>query len=53
MDTGDLYIWGTGVFGEFLTPHRVKTIRGQTQEVAIGNNFGVAISKTGNLYTWG
>jgi alpha-tubulin suppressor-like RCC1 family protein len=20
-DSGDLYLWGTGVFGEFLTPH--------------------------------
>lgn len=27
-DTGDLFIWGSGIFGEFLTPHRVKTIQG-------------------------
>lgn len=29
-DSGDLYLWGSGVFGEFLTPHRVKTIKGMT-----------------------
>ena len=28
QDASDLYIWGSGVFGEFLTPHRVKTIHG-------------------------
>jgi hypothetical protein len=22
----DLFLWGTGSFGEFLTPHRVKKI---------------------------
>jgi X-linked retinitis pigmentosa GTPase regulator len=52
-DTGDLYVWGSGVFGEFLTPHRVKTINGITTDVAIGNHFGVAINKEGTLYTWG
>lgn len=24
----DLFLWGTGSFGEFLTPHRVKKIKG-------------------------
>mmetsp|Transcript_9255 Transcript_9255/g.8704 ORF Transcript_9255/g.8704 Transcript_9255/m.8704 type:complete len:92 (-) Transcript_9255:324-599(-) len=33
MDSGDLYIWGSGIFGEFLTPHRVKTIQGQCVDV--------------------
>ncbi len=53
MDSGDLYIWGSGVFGEFLTPHRVKTIYGSTVDVAIGNHFGAAINKSGGVYTWG
>jgi len=22
---GQLYLWGSGVFGEFFTPHRVKS----------------------------
>ena len=53
MDSGDLYLWGSGSFGEFLTPHRVKTIHGSTVDVSIGNNFGVAINKSGGVYTWG
>lgn len=40
----DLFLWGTGSFGEFLTPHRVKKIKGQTVAVSIGNGFGVALS---------
>jgi X-linked retinitis pigmentosa GTPase regulator len=53
MDSGDLYLWGSGVFGEFLTPHRVKTIHGSTVDVSIGNHFGTAINKSGGIYTWG
>ena len=26
---GSLFLWGTGAFGEFLTPHRVKKIEGE------------------------
>lgn len=52
-DTGDLYLWGSGVFGEFLTPHRVKTINGSVVDVSIGNHFGVALSNEGAIYTWG
>ena len=25
-ETGSVYLWGTGTFGEFRTPHRVKKI---------------------------
>mgnify|MGYP001610281413 CR=1 FL=1 len=53
LDSGDLYIWGSGVFGEFLSPHRVKTIKGPTIDIAIGNHFGAAINKDGTVYTWG
>jgi X-linked retinitis pigmentosa GTPase regulator len=52
-DSGDLYLWGSGVFGEFLTPHRVKTIKGKTIDVSIGNHFGAAINNEGMVYTWG
>jgi alpha-tubulin suppressor-like RCC1 family protein len=48
-----LYLWGSGVFGEFLTPHRVKTISGMTIGVSIGNHFGTAVTKEGLVYTWG
>ena len=29
-DTRSLFLWGSGAFGEFLTPHRVKKIKGET-----------------------
>jgi len=29
-DTKSLFLWGSGAFGEFLTPHRVKKIKGET-----------------------
>lgn len=53
QDAGDLYLWGSGVFGEFLTPHRVKTIHGIVAEVGIGNHFGIAINREGSAYSWG
>lgn len=28
-DGGSVFLWGTGTFGEFMTPHRVKKIKGQ------------------------
>lgn len=52
-DVGELFLWGTGVFGEFITPHRVKTISGICVDVSIGSNFGAAVNREGVIYTWG
>jgi hypothetical protein len=52
-DLQHLYIWGTSPYGEFLTPHHVKRITGEVCKVSIGNNFGVAITNNGTLYSWG
>ena len=52
-ESGDLYLWGTGAFGEFLTPHRVKTIPGSVIDVSIGYSFGAAVNREGKVYTWG
>jgi hypothetical protein len=30
-DTASLYLWGTGTFGEFHSPHRVKKITERVQ----------------------
>lgn len=46
-------MWGTGAFGEFLTPHRVKKIKGETLQVSIGDGFGLALTQSGNVYSWG
>ena len=52
-DSGDLFIWGSGIFGEFLTPHRVKTIKGAVVMVGIGNHYGVGLNSEGQIYSWG
>ena len=52
-DTKSLFLWGSGAFGEFLTPHRVKKIKGETLQVSIGDGFGMALTGQGNVYSWG
>ena len=53
QDNKSLFLWGSGTFGQFLTPHRVKKIRGETSLVSIGDGFGVAMTEQGFLYSWG
>ena len=53
LETGSLYLWGTGTFGEFRTPHRVKKIKERSMTVAVGDTFGVVLTEDRNLYTWG
>jgi len=52
-ENGNLFLWGSGHFGEFLIPHRVKRIQGEVISVSIGKNFGVALSSQGFLFSWG
>ena len=52
-ETRSLFLWGSGTFGQFLTPHRVKKIRGETNMVAVGDGFGIALTEQGFLYSWG
>jgi hypothetical protein len=37
LETGCLYLWGTGTFGEFRTPHRVKKIKERCLSVTVGD----------------
>jgi X-linked retinitis pigmentosa GTPase regulator len=50
-DRGVLFLWGTGVFGEFLTPTRVPV--GVCKDVSVGGNFGIALDISGELHAWG
>ena len=52
-DKGVVYVWGTGVFGEYLLPTQLKGIKKSIRKVEIGGNFGTAIDYNGALYTWG
>jgi len=50
---GELFVWGTNIFGEYLIPTSFSTPDIFIEEVSIGGSFGAAIDKRGSLYTWG
>jgi alpha-tubulin suppressor-like RCC1 family protein len=52
-ESGSLYLWGTGSFGVFKTPHRVKKIEGRVLQVDIGESFGAVLTEDRKMYTWG
>jgi len=53
QETGSLYLWGTGSFGEFHSPHRVKRIPERVAQVSLGDKFGVALTCDRKMYCWG
>jgi flagellar motor switch/type III secretory pathway protein FliN len=49
-----LYIWGTTVLGEFLTPKKMKIAAGQgVIDAALGGSFTVIMDSKGAVYSWG
>lgn len=42
-EDGDLFMWGSGVFGRYDLPCKVLTITNQVVEVAIGDAISVAV----------
>jgi alpha-tubulin suppressor-like RCC1 family protein len=52
---GQLYVWGEGCFGQFYTPHRIKS--GKTLEIAdfelSRGGLAAIVSRSGTLYSWG
>ncbi|HAT50861.1 MAG TPA: hypothetical protein DCS88_11065, partial [Alphaproteobacteria bacterium] len=51
-DKGELYIWGTGPFGEKLLPWRISTPV-PLRDLDIGGCFGAAIDLSKHVWTWG
>ena len=51
-DNGELFVWGTGTFGEFLTPHKMY-FQDKVKEVSIGSTFSVAYLQNRTVYAWG
>jgi len=49
--TGHLYLWGTGVFGEFLAPKLVLSER--IVHASVGGCSGVATDSFGRVWAWG
>ena len=49
---GEVLVWGTCPFGEFLSPTRLS-IGSRVVDVEIGVGFGIAIDKNGTAWSWG
>ena len=50
-----LFVWGRGVFGEFYTPHRVKSVNKLDILDFQLSKGGAALilTREGSVYTWG
>lgn len=50
-----LYLWGTGSFGQFYTPHRVKSVnKFEMTDFQLGRaGFITVLTRSGEVYTWG
>lgn len=53
LDCGDLYIWGTGPFGAFLTPNQLNPAGTVFREMDLKSHFGLAKDQNDRLWTWG
>ena len=50
---GILFIWGTGLFGTFLSPKRMYSISNSIKDLKIGGSFGIALDNENKLWGWG
>jgi len=51
-ETGELFVWGTGVFGEFLYPHQFEMPL-RVIDLGVGGSFGCALDELKDVYVWG
>lgn len=52
-EKGDLFIWGTGAFGEYFTPQKLNSTKEKFTDICVGYSFGFAIDLNGKLFCWG
>ena len=50
---GELFLWGTGVFGEYKIPQKILTISNQVKSLSLGGQLGVAVDSKGLVWSWG
>ena len=50
---GELFLWGSGTFGEYLCPTEVAKSDGIFVDVSVGSSFGSAVHENGSIWTWG
>ena len=47
-----VYVWGTGSFGEFVAP-KLLDLKYKVVDVCVGGCFSTLIDSNGNVYSWG
>lgn len=52
-ERGELFLWGTGSFGEYLIPQMTTNIGIKIADVCVGGSFGAAIDVNNGLWAWG
>jgi len=52
-DEGQVYVWGTGVFGELLFPTLLTRFINPIKDFSIGGCSGVFVDSENVVYTWG
>ena len=52
-DKGEIFIWGTGIFGEHLSPIQFTQSNVFFRDIEIGGFFGAAIDDNKLVWTWG
>lgn len=53
-DEGILYVWGSGIFGEFKRPRKVKLQNDiRVQSVKVGGSFIVIVDENSKIVVWG
>jgi len=50
---GEVYIWGSGFFGESLIPTVVKGFAKPIKHFDIGKSFGIFVDRVNVIYSWG
>jgi alpha-tubulin suppressor-like RCC1 family protein len=53
IDDGEMFVWGTGIFGEFIEPKRVVSMPKRVKDINIGSHVATAVDVSGHVWTWG
>lgn len=51
-DKGYLYVWGSGTFGEHLSPFKLH-FNSRVKDISVGSTFTVAVLQDMSVHSWG
>jgi len=52
-EKGEVYVWGTGVFGEQVIPFRYSSPGQVFKDISLNGFFGVVLDQDNGIWTWG